>query len=203
MHQPRTAQRRHPAASLLRRVAPSLALLAPAAAYAHPGHDGGFLAGLLHPFHGLDHLLAAVAVGVWGARLGGRAAWMLPAAFVGAMLLGGAAGYAGLGLPMSEIVIALSVMLLGLAIAADTHVAASLGAGLVAAFALFHGGAHGAEAPATAFAGYALGLALATLALHTSGIAAALALRARPRLLRIAGAPVALAGVMLLAGRLQ
>lgn len=181
----------------------TLALLVPTAALAHPGHDGGFLPGLLHPFHGLDHLLAAIAVGAWGARIGGRATWALPVAFVSAMLLGGAIGQAGVVFPGTEIVIALSVLLLGIVIAANARIAASAGAAIVALFALFHGGAHGAEAPTqSSFLLYALGLGAATLALHLCGLGAALAVAARPWIMRIAAALIALAGMALLVSRL-
>jgi urease accessory protein len=186
-----------------RRAALMLALLAPTAALAHPGHGGGFLPGLLHPFHGLDHLLAAVAVGIWGTKVSGRGIWALPAAFVTAMLAGGVLGRAGIVLPAAEIMIALSVLLLGLALLANARVSLPAAAAAVAVFALFHGGAHGAEAPAdTGYALYALGLIAATLALHLSGVAAALALRARPLVLRLAAAPIAVAGLALVAARL-
>jgi len=180
-----------------------LALLVPTAALAHPGHDGGFLPGLLHPFHGLDHLLAAIAVGAWGARIGGRATWAFPAAFVGAMLVGGAIGQAGVAFPGTEIMIALSVLLFGVVLVMNARIAASAGAAIVALFALFHGGAHGAEAPTqSGFLLYALGLGGATMVLHLCGLGAALALKARPWIMRMAAAPVALAGMTLLVSRL-
>lgn len=186
--------------SLVRRAAFALALLAPTAALAHPGHGSGFLPGLLHAFQGLDHLLAALAVGMWGARIGGRSAWALPLAFTGAMTFGTSLG---LVLPAAEIMIALSVLALGLAVAANVRLATSAGAAVVALFAFFHGAAHGAEAPdAVGLAPYVLGLLGSTLALHLCGVTAALALRARPWLLRLAAAPVAMAGAALLASRL-
>jgi len=186
------------------RAAVLFALFAPSAALAHPDHGGGgFLPGLLHPFLGLDHLLAAIAVGALGAKIGGRATWALPLAFVISMVVGGLIGHAGIVLPAGETMIALSVLLLGIALTANAQLPASVAAIASAAFALFHGSAHAVEAPALPYAGYAFGLALATLALHASGIAAALALRARPRWLRIAAAPVALAGLAMLAARLQ
>lgn len=178
-------------------------LLLPSIALAHPGHGSGFLPGLLHSFHGLDHLLAAVAVGLWGARIGGRAAWTLPVAFVVAMIAGGILAHSGVDLPATEIMIALSVLVLGGAVATNASSALSAGVAVVAAFALFHGGAHGAEAPdQTGFASYAAGLALATAGLHASGIAIALWLKARPWTLRIVGAPIALAGATMLFARI-
>jgi len=178
-------------------------LLLPSVALAHPGHGNGFLPGFLHPFHGIDHLLAAVAVGLWGARIGGRAAWALPAAFVVAMLAGGLAANTGVALPAMEIVIALSVLVLGAVVATNARLAVPAGAAIAAAFALFHGGAHGAAVPDQAgFVSYAAGLALATAGLHASGIGVALWLKARPWMLRIVGAPIALAGAAMLVARL-
>lgn len=178
-------------------------LLLPSVALAHPGHGSGFLPGFLHPFHGLDHLLAAVAVGLWGARIGGRAAWALPVAFVAGMLAGGLLAASGVGLPGMEIVIALSVLVLGAVLATNSRLAVPAGAAIVAAFALFHGGAHGAEAPDQAgFVSYAAGIALATAGLHASGIAITLWLKTRPWMLRIVGAPIALAGATMLIARI-
>ena len=183
-------------------IALALALLLPSTSFAHPGHETSFVNGLLHPFLGWDHLLAALAVGVWAVRLGGRSTWCLPLAFVGAMLAGTALGMPGLGVPMSEAGIALSLAILGLAIALDARVRLALGAFVVVLFALFHGSAHGAEA-AENLALYGLGLALGTMLIHGLGIGSAVALNARPAILRIAAAPLALAGLALLALRLQ
>jgi len=178
--------------------------LAPAIAWAHPGHDGGFLHWLAHPFHGLDHVLAAVAVGIWGARLGGKAAWALPAAFVAALLGGAALSAAGWGLPMAEVAIAVSVAALGLVIALDGRTAPVCAVALMALFALFHGSAHGMAAATSAhWSIYATGIALGTLLLHAAGVGATIALRARPLVLRVAAAPMALAGLALLVNRLQ
>ena len=82
-------------------------------AHAHPGHDGNYLAGFIHPFMGLDHLLAMLAVGVWAAQLGGRARWLVPASFVTFMAVAASAGMSGIVLPMVESGIATSVLLLG------------------------------------------------------------------------------------------
>ena len=93
-------------------------LLVPGIAFAHPGHsvDGGLLAGFLHPFSGIDHLLAMTAVGLLAAHLGGRALWAVPVAFVAVMVLGGVCGFAGVSLPFVETAIALSVLVFGVAI---------------------------------------------------------------------------------------
>jgi urease accessory protein len=181
----------------------ALAIASPSALLAHEGgHASGFVAGLGHPVGGTDHLLAMVAVGLWAAMLGGRAIWALPLAFVGAMLAGGAAGFLGLPLPGVEPMIMASVVLLGVAAALLLRVPVAVAAVGVAAFGLFHGHAHGAEAGGSGFAAYAAGFALATLALHGAGLALGWALQAPAarRMVRVIGAGVALAGLSLVFG---
>ncbi|MGA7984377.1 MAG: HupE/UreJ family protein, partial [Burkholderiales bacterium] len=109
--------------------------------FAHPFHGAavGAAAGFLHPFTGLDHLLAMVAVGLWAAQLGGRARWILPGAFLAAMLAGGLLGFAALVPPFAEQMVAASGLVLGLLIVTRTYLPPSLGAALVGAFALYHG----------------------------------------------------------------
>ncbi|MFO7543611.1 MAG: HupE/UreJ family protein [Thiobacillus sp.] len=177
----------------------ALCLVAGSAA-AHTGDHpaSGFASGLAHPFLGLDHLLAMIAIGLWAAQQGGRALWAVPAAFVSAMLLGGVLGSAGWALPQIETGIAVSVLVLGLLIA--THRRAPLLAGmtLAAVFALFHGTAHGLEMPQTATpALYALGFVLATACLHGAGMAGSLIGRYT---MRLAGMGIAAAGLALVAG---
>lgn len=187
-------------------VAGAALVLASAPAWAHvgvPGHQhSGFLAGLAHPVGGLDHLLAMLAVGIWSAlasRGDMRKAWAAPAAFVAAMLLGALAGHAGFSLPLVETGIAVSVLALGLLIAARIELPALAGAGLVALFAVWHGHAHGAEATG-AIAAYMAGFALTTTALHVAGIGLGLAL-ARVRIAAtLTGGIIAAAGAYLLAG---
>ena len=142
--------------------------------HAHPGHDtASFGAGLVHPLGGLDHILAMLAVGLWVAQLGGRARWMAPATFIGVMTLGGALGLAHVSLPFVEQGILLSVLVLGVLIAAAVRLPLVASAAIVGLFALCHGFAHGAEMPDTA-AGftYGAGFALATALLHGSGLLA-------------------------------
>lgn len=158
-----------------------LLLAASPAALAHPGHAGdSFAYGFAHPFGGLDHLLAMVAVGVWAARCAGSARWVLPLAFVSFMALG-----TGLALPMVEPMIAASVLVLGLGAALGRRLPVAAGAALTALFALYHGHAHFTEMPADAsVAGFALGMLSATALLHGAGLLLALqAARARARLL--------------------
>ena len=173
-------------------------------AYAHPGHTpAGFAAGLAHPFLGVDHLLAMIAIGLWAAQQGGRALWTVPAAFVGAMALGGALAWSGLVehglvLPHVETAIAVSVLVPGLLVATRRQWTATAGMALAAVFALFHGYAHGLEMPQAASpAGYAAGFVLATVFLHGVGIAGSLI--GRPGM-RMAGMGIAAAGLALVLG---
>lgn len=179
-----------------------LALAAgPAAAHVGGGEATGFLAGLAHPFTGLDHALAMVAVGAWAAQSGRRASRALPAGFLVAMAAGAALAMSGLALPGVEVAIALSVLALGAAIAFAARPATWIAVALVAAFAVFHGHAHGGELLAGASAlATASGFMLATATLHAIGLAGvALVARPAPRLARALGAAIALAGALLLA----
>jgi urease accessory protein len=174
-------------------------LLLPSLAQAHPGHDAaGFSHGFAHPFSGLDHLLAMLAVGLWAAQMGGRARWAVPATFVGVMALGGVLGMTGLHLPMVESGIAASVLVLGLLIALAARLPLAAAMPLVGLFAIFHGFAHGAEMPVNASGvEFAAGFVLATAALHAAGIALGMGIqRATPApLVRFSGAAIAVAGV--------
>lgn len=168
------------------------------AASAHTGQHvvAGFGSGFGHPFNGLDHLLAMLAVGLWAAQQGGRALWAVPAAFVAAMGLGGALAWAGLPLPQVETGIATSVLVLGLLVATRRRWGTVIGMVIAAGFALFHGYAHGLEMPQTASPVlYALGFVLATIFLHGVGIAGSLAGR---RAVQVAGAGIATAGLALI-----
>ena len=175
------------------------------AAYAHSGEEGanGFLAGVLHPVTGFDHLLAMVAVGIWGATLGRPLIWVLPVAFPMLMVVGGILGITGVAVPYIETGIAFSVIVLGLAIAADWRAPAGVAVAIVAAFGVFHGYAHGAELPSAASpAAYVAGFVLCTGALHLAGIGigALKSLSKGTQGLRICGGLIALAGVWILAG---
>jgi len=183
--------------------------LLPTAALAHTGIGaaGGFAHGFWHPVGGLDHVLAMVAVGAFAVRLGGRAVWLVPAAFVAMMAVGGFAGLEGVQLPFVETAIALSVMVLGLAVAFQWKLPVAAASALVGLFAIFHGHAHGSEVPVDASGlTYAAGFMLATAALHVAGIGLGLAvgrIGARSRLaLQASGGAMALAGVALLSGYL-
>ncbi|MGH6855798.1 MAG: HupE/UreJ family protein [Aestuariivirga sp.] len=176
------------------------------AAEAHTGVGGtaGFAHGFLHPFSGIDHILAMVAVGLFAANLGGRALWLVPAAFVTMMAAGGALGISGASLPFVEIGIALSVIVLGTAVALQWNVPVSAAMALAGFFAVFHGHAHGAEMPVTASGlAYASGFTSATASLHAIGLGIGMALLAKTysyRLAQIGGGAMALAGMGILTG---
>ncbi len=147
--------------------------LAPAAAWAHAdGHPGGgFMAGLLHPISGLDHVVAMVAVGLWGAVLGPPALWVLPVAFPMVMAFGGLLGLLGVPIPGVEIGIAVSGLVMGLMVLCELRPPLWLAALIVASFAVFHGHAHGAELPDGSNAlPYSLAFVIATGLLHLLGI---------------------------------
>ena len=179
-----------------------LALLAWApAAHAHilQGEAGGFLTGLGHPISGFDHVLAMIAVGLWGAQLGAPALWLLPVTFPMVMALGGMLGLLGVPLPGVEVGIAASALLLGLAVMAELRPPLVSAVILVGLFAVFHGYSHGAELPAGQSALlYSMGFVIATGCLHGIGIAVSLIHRWPwgRQLLRTAGASIALAGVV-------
>lgn len=145
----------------------------PAAAHTGSAPVMGFVSGFLHPFSGLDHVLAMVAVGVLAALIGGRALWLVPASFLGAMVVGSALGFS---LPFVELGIVASVIVLGAAVALAPRMPVALAMALAAAFAVFHGHAHGAEMPAAASAlSYGLGFVSATALLHLVGMGGGLA----------------------------
>ncbi|MCK5918610.1 MAG: HupE/UreJ family protein [Cocleimonas sp.] len=132
---------------------------------------GGFLSGFFHPITGLDHVVAMVAVGLWGAFLGRPAIWILPLIFPLVMAFGGALGVAGVNIPYIETGIALSGVVLGLAVAFAIRPPLWIAAILVGAFAIFHGHAHGTELPNAANPlVYSLGFVIGTGLLHLAGI---------------------------------
>lgn len=151
-----------------------LGALTPGPGLAHEGASlpyGSFLSGLTHPVLGADHFLAMVSVGIVSAQIGGRAIWTVPATFVCVMGIGGLLGLLDVGLTAIEAGIALSVLILGLAIAADKRLPVALAMTAVAFFAIFHGYAHGAEMPTVANpVTYALGFLTGTATLHVTGV---------------------------------
>lgn len=185
-------------------LASGAAVLPAVPALAHPGPAGhDLIHGLAHPVSGWDHLLAMFAVGMLGARLGRRAVWALPLAFLAAMCLGSLAGGLGLALPGVELGIVASVLVLGALVAAAGLVSVPAATAVVALFAVFHGLAHASEMmPGASATRYALGFVLATALLHVAGIVVAgtLSRFASRDLVRWAGGAVSLAGLLLWTG---
>lgn len=169
------------------------------------GVTGGFVAGFLHPLLGWDHIVAMVAVGLWGAFLGAPAIWVLPVVFPLVMAFGGVLGILGVPIPSVETGIALSAIVLGGAVAIAMRTPLWLAAVLVGVFAIFHGHAHGTELPYAANPLiFSLGFVLATGLLHALGIALGLLVRwPAGRLgVRGAGVVISLVGVAFLTGLL-
>ncbi len=181
----------------------------PLAASAHLGVDGaahdhaGFLQGFVHPFTGLDHMAAMVAVGLWSALIarGTRDLLWAPLGFAAMLLAGAIAGLAGLQIPAVEPMIAASLLVIGLLVVTRLRLPGPLAAAVVGVFAVFHGAAHGYELASDSGAAAAIaGMVLATALLHAAGIGTGWLLRQRSAWLpRVAGAAVALFGATLLA----
>ena len=184
-----------------------LCTVAATAAQAHTGtgHASGFGLGLAHPFSGLDHLLAMFGVGLLAARLGGRALFLLPVSFLALMICGAAVGMAGSSSHLVETGIALSVIVLGLAVRFGFRIPVAAAMGLVGLFAIFHGHTHGAEmSQAVSDVAYGSGFLLGTALLHAVGIGFGLAIDRigedfGRRAVRLAGTGLTLAGIGLLA----
>lgn len=180
-------------------------LLLAATAEAHSGHGAasGVSAGFGHPFGGMDHLLAMIAVGILGVQLGGRALWGLPATFIAMMVVGGTLGFGGVALPLVEPGIVGSVIVLGMVIAVGRRLPVFAVVPLVGIFAVFHGYAHVAEMPIGATAvQFGVGFALATGLLHTAGagfgiVSEKLGNQFASSAVRAAGAVIGIAGVAL------
>jgi len=167
------AASRHPVPLSPRMILAAGLLLAPVTALAHVegGAAGGFLSGLSHPVSGLDHVLAMVAVGLWGAQLGAPAIWLLPVAFPIMMAFGGLLGLSGVELPAVELGIALSAVILGALILGAIRLPLAAALVVVGFFAVFHGHAHGTEmSPGQSAILYSIGFVIATGLLHAAGI---------------------------------
>src|SRR5262245_41780130 len=159
---------------------------------AHPFHTdfSGLTNGLVHPWLGLDHILAMTAVGFWSAQLSGRARWLVPCSFVSMMSLGAIIGFGGASIPFVEQAILCSILVLGLLIAAAIRLPLVAGMIVIGLFALFHGLAHGSEISAqTSVSNYLAGFVLATLTLHVIGLALGITARRQtsPLWVRFAG----------------
>jgi urease accessory protein len=178
--------------------------LTSAQASAHVGHGEaeGLMHGFMHPIGGLDHMLAMVAVGMMAAVLGGRALWMVPAAFLVMMTAGAGLAMAGYNLPFIELGISASVIALGIAVAFQVPLPMIAAMAIAGFFAMFHGAAHGAEMPVDASgATYAAGFLAATALLHAAGIALGFGLNrlvSQANLMsRVTGGAIAVVGAFL------
>jgi len=173
------------------------------AAHTGEGINTGFASGFWHPIYGWDHVVAMVAVGLWGAFLGAPAIWILPIVFPLVMALGGALGVVGVPIPMIETGIALSGVVLGLLIAFAVKAPIWVAAVIVGLFAIFHGHAHGTELP-EAFSpyGYAVGFVVGTGLLHMVGIGFGVLTRSEAGRIAVrgAGGVIALVGAAFLFG---
>jgi urease accessory protein len=177
--------------------------LCPLTVFAHQrgGEVIGFASGFWHPISGIDHILAMIAVGMWGAQLGAPAIWVLPVVFPMVMALGGTIGLMGVKLPGIELCIALSALALGFAVFREARPKLWISATMVGVFAIAHGHAHGTELPLGASGVlYSIGFVMATGLLHALGIGIGVVHRwtAGRVALRVAGAVVAMGGVFFL-----
>ena len=176
-----------------------IAIVLTETAFAHEELEGGvgFLTGLLHPALGFDHLLAMLSVGILSLQIGGNAIWHVPATFVLIMIFGGFLGMQGVDIPMVEAGIAISVIVLGIALAAEKFIPEWVAIISVAIFGTFHGHAHGTEMPLIANPWlYGLGFVTGTALIHLLGVFVGIGfrhLRRGPGLLRTTG--IGIAGV--------
>jgi urease accessory protein len=193
-----------PVYSLL--IALMLAMI-PSVVYAHEGGNlplGGFLSGLVHPVLGYDHLLAMLSVGILSAQIGGKAIWTVPATFVSVMAFGALLGFIDIGLSITELGIAASLVILGATIASERRLPTLLAMIGVGFFAIFHGYAHGAEMPQTAQpVAYAFGFLIGTAVIHIAGVVIGDISRhyqRGPRILRVGGGLIAVVGLLFIFG---
>jgi len=174
-------------------------------AHEDAGMAGGFISGLTHPLLGFDHVVAMIAVGLWGAFLGSPALWILPVVFPVVMAFGGALGVLGVQIPLVETGIAASAVVLGLMVALALRPKIAIAAVIVGAFAIFHGHAHGTELPEAASSlAYSIGFVISTGLLHLAGIGFGHFTRWPQGILavRAGGGAIALVGVGFLTGLL-
>lgn len=187
-----------------------LSLLAPltllpgaAAAHTQVGLQGGLASGFMHPILGPDHLVAMVAVGLWGAQLRAPAIWLLPITFPALMAVGGLVGILGLPLPLVEAGVSLSAVVLGVLVALAVRLPLAAAVAIVAVFAIFHGYAHGAELPdAVNPLAYGVGFVVSTGLLHLAGILIGLTVHwpVGARVVQACGVAVAITGAWYLLG---
>ena len=125
----------------------------------------GLLSGVGHPVLGFDHLFFVIAVGIAALYTGHTK--LATAAYIGAMMLGCLLMSFGVGLPVKEFVIGISLLVVGGILLSGRATSLAPAVGLFAVFGLFHGSAFGdtiaaqeAGAGATVLVGYLVGLGL-------------------------------------------
>jgi urease accessory protein len=185
-------------ATLLTLPVTMLAYIPTAGAHNIGAEGAGFITGLAHPFMGLDHLLAMIAVGIWAAQTGGSAVWRLPLSFIAMMAVAALFGASGYGLLLLEPLIAGSVIFLGLMVVFAIRLPVNLSMLIVGLFAVVHGYAHGLEMPQAGSAIlYGSGFVLATTLLHLIGIGLGKVTYRKQLLSRLSGSIIAIAGLYL------
>ena len=189
--------------------AAALLMLMPLTALAHVESgvigDGGFVSGMLHPVTGVDHVVAMVAVGLWGAILGQPAIWLLPVAFPLVMAVGSILGIIGIPVPAIDIGVALSGIVLGSMVATASRPPLAVAFFLISIFAIYHGYPHGAALPDFGMPLlYISGFVFSTGLLHLSGVALGLLFRWRrgQLVVRAAGWVIAIVGAYYLVNSL-
>jgi len=180
-------------------IALSLCVL-PTFAFAHPGHGNGMFAGMAHPWLGLDHMIAMMAVGMWASQQTGSVRWILPLSFVVMMVVGAVVGFGGVQLGVAQQVIAASVCVFGLVLSSAVRLPAVFCVVLTGCFAVFHGYAHAAEAVGNSAVPYMAGFVVSTALLHVAGFGVAMLLSKRQHLVRWMGAAMAVSGAVMLLG---
>jgi urease accessory protein len=177
------------------------ALISPALAHTDVGQTNSFTSGLLHPLSGADHILAMIAIGLWGVLRGGRAIWLWPAAFVTTLLGGFAAAALGLQVPFVEPAISSSIIVLGLCVALAIATPIWVGAAIAGLFAFFHGHAHGTEVATASILPYVAGFALSSAWIQSASIGLGFAAEGLigKFALRVMGGLTVLSGVVLVA----
>jgi urease accessory protein len=185
-------------------VVKGLMLLAatPVSAHTGIGISHGFMSGVVHPLMGIDHLLVMLAIGLWACVVGGRAVWLLPMGFLMLMVVGAGLGFSGVSLPIAELLVATSVVIVGLVLAFNWHASLVLANGLTGVVGLFHGYVHASEmAISTGALSYSIGFLFTTALLQGLGVATGLFSTGTVKVLRLSfGLLCSGIGLFLLAG---
>lgn len=180
-----------------------ISVLFPSLALAHSNNDGSFnfFNGLTHTLTGLDHLAVMVGVGMFAAIMGGKCVFRIPLAFVFFMLLGALMGVMDFSFSFVELVIAFSVIVMGVILLTGQNMPSKIAIPLIGAFAVFHGMAHGNEVPAGNLVGFFTGFTFSTMMLHLLGVGVFKLLDAHSsldsKITKIVGAVIATFGISL------